>query len=145
MAEETVLVVIHPGAACAGADERLGDGSAVLRDALAAEIMAWQSDMVIIDCGLSAELQHYALLGIAIDGARDRGGRTVVRQAVERGDPARWPDAVRAAVIGLGRHDPECLVTGAWRGNDEKHALDEIVEVLGRDRATISPNALRLP
>lgn len=145
MTQEALLVVIHPGAACAAADERLGDGSAPARDALACEIMQWPSDMVIIDCGLSDSLQHYALLGIAIDAALEREGRSVVRRRIERDDPDAWPQAVVEAVASLDRGGTTCLVTGAWSGRDEALALDEIVEVLGTERARLSDNALRMP
>jgi hypothetical protein len=143
--EERILVVVHPGSACGSADFNLGTEAGPAREALAVEIMTWPHAMLVVDGDLNDEIEHYAMLAIALENAGDVKERKMIR--VQACDPTEgWPEIVGKALDDEwpgGPHD--VLVTGAWVEPDDGGCVNAVVQAVGRHRVAVAPTALRLP
>ena len=143
---EKIMVLVHPGTACGTADYNLGDEAPGLRDALAFEVMAWEHDLFVIDGEMSDELQHYAMLGLAVENALDARNRRVVRhKACDFAHP-EWTDGVGRRFDQVwpgGPHD--VTITGAWAQEDGRGCVDMMVDRLRDHAVVISSTVLRLP
>jgi hypothetical protein len=141
-----VLIVVHPDAACGAADRLLGDGAATARDAMALEIMQWQDDMVVLIGPHERELDHYAMLGIAVDAASTIPGRRFVRSRSTDIDHPDWAARTHDGLRGAWTADPSTVVlTGAWCSRDGTGHVDELGRRVGADACTISATALVTP
>lgn len=140
------MVLVHPGSACGSADFNLGDGAAELRNALAREVMEWEHDLLVIDGELSDELEHYPVMGIALDNASDRRDRRIVRLVACDLTLDDWPSAVAHRFSSDwpgGPHD--VTITGAWLHEDGGGCVNAVAQVISRHRISISDKVLVLP
>lgn len=141
-----VLIVVHPDAACGAADRLLGDGAATARDAMALEIMEWQDDMVVLMGPNAQELDHYAMLGIAVDAAPTVPGRRFVRSQSTDIDHPDWAERTHGRLWSAWETDPSTVVlTGAWSSRDGTGHVDELGRRVGADLCVVSANALVTP
>lgn len=139
-----ILVLVHPGSACGSADFNLQLEAGPYREALAAEIHEWQHDILIVDGQLSDELEHYAVLGLAIQNAVERDGRRVVRERACDFTADDWPTLVRTRFDAEWPGGPHRVVlTGAWYGDDGHGCINAVAEALDAQTIAISPRALR--
>lgn len=139
-----ILIVVHPGSACGSADFNLELDAGPSREALAAEIHRWPHDLMIVDGELSSELDHYAILGLAIQNATERDGRRVVRQHACDFSTPDWPDVVRQRYHAEWPNGPHRVtITGAWYGDDGHGCVNAVATALGDQDVTVSASALR--
>lgn len=141
-----IMVLVHPGSACGSADFNIGISAGAMREALAAEIQAWEHDILIVRNSLCDELKHYAVLGIVLDNAAEKPGRRVVEEhACDQTGP-HWPEIVKTrfqAEWPAGPH--EVLLTGAWYDEmSENGCINAVAEMLSNHLVTVSHNALRV-
>jgi hypothetical protein len=147
-----LLIVVHPGSACGSADFNVGRHAAELaRNELAAELDAWNGDVLVIDGELSDELdaQPWKTLG--------RSVRNLVERATENGfsarrvdaDPTDDPDQAEIAVRmlpALGITDDDAIVvTGCWTYDDGGGCVDSVIDALRKNgkRAELGAGAVR--
>lgn len=142
---ERILVVVHPGSACGSADFNLGTDAGAAREALAAEIMAWSDDMLVIDGDLSDELEHYAVLAIALDNAGDDKRRRMVR-TVACDLHEGWPAMVGTTVDAEWPNGPhDILITGAWLHGDGGGCVNAVLQAVGHHKVDVARSVMRLP
>lgn len=140
--KKNVLIVVHPDAACGAADRLLGDAAAPARDALALEIMTWEHDVIVLDGPDVHELEHYAMLGIAVDAAHTQPGRRVVREAAAHDG---WEQRVcKRLMTDWPAETANLVITGAWRRADSQGAVDRLDRRLS-PYARVSAKALVQP
>lgn len=141
-----VLIVVHPDAACGAADRLLGDDAAPARDAIALEIMEWRHDMVVLMGPQAAELDHYAMLGIAVDAAPTMPGRRFVRAESTDIDHPDWAGRTHERLTSGWAEPPSAvIVTGAWSSRDGSGHVDALGRHVGSELCTISASALVTP
>lgn len=139
------MILVHPGSTCGSADFNLGIEAGALREALAAEVQAWPHDMMIVYDALSDELEHYAVLGLVIENAKERSGRRVIDEKACDQTGAHWPEIVRSRFTQEWPEGPyKITVTGAWYSDDgSAGCVNSVAQALNGHDIKISPNALR--
>jgi hypothetical protein len=149
-ASAELLIIVHPGATCAAADQNLGTEMAeICRQDLVDTLHNWSSGIFVLDCDRSDELERFPALHEALLTALQRARsakQTVFRRLAEG-------QTVMAVVREIfdDREAPRTLaitLTGAWyeQSNDggAVNRVEEVLRGLGYTDVSIDHSAFEI-
>lgn len=127
--DRDLLIIVHPGSACGSASFNLGQVRAKrARNILAADIAAWNGDVIVADGDLSNELPRYPGLNSAILSALDRAviGQRISADHMTNG----WAQKIVATALRLGfeAQTTNVQVTGAWHSPTHGACVDHTIK-----------------
>lgn len=133
-AQQTILVVVHPGSACGSADFNHPGDATMERNFLAKDIAAWPGGIIVIDGALSDELgeRRYHALAAAIDTTLNRARAAGLVAIRKNGDDPRQVRVMQRLVrqLGLTPQTTRFDLTGAWVHADGDGCVGSVVDML---------------